>query len=32
MPDKKTDKYEEFAGDFKNETEFEEEIEEEGLE
>jgi hypothetical protein len=33
MPDKeKKDKYEEFAGDFKNETTFEEELEEEGLE
>jgi len=33
MPNKeKKDKYEEFAGDFKNETELEEELEEEDLE
>jgi len=33
MPKKENkDKYEKFAGDFKNETAFEEELEEEGLE
>jgi len=29
---KKPDAYQEFAGDFKNEAEFEEELEEEGIE
>jgi hypothetical protein len=32
MTEKKPDKYKEFAGDFKNETAFEEELEEEDLE
>ena len=31
MTNKKTDKFKEFAGDFKNETELEEELEAEGL-